>query len=128
MAHIEYEALTVTITTGTVGGLAGSGTGNSAKTYNGLLHAIQYVVGGSSWAEDTVLAITAEKTAMSLLSLTCTGAQTWFPRRTLVNAAGASLSSAISEPFPLADERIVVTVTSGSSGGTRTGTFRFWVS
>lgn len=130
MAYIQYEALTVTVTTGGVGLGGGAATSYSAKTYNGFLHGIRYItVVGTSMAEDFVLAITSEKSGATVLSIpSCTGSQTWYPRLTAVNSTGAVMSSGTAVSFPLADERLAITITSGSTSGTRTGTFHFWVS
>ena len=131
MAYIQYEALIVTVTTGGVGLAGPAATSYSAKTYNGFLHGVRFVnsTAGSSMAEDTILAIASEKSGDTVLNIaSCTGTQTWYPRASLHNTTGAVLSTGAVAEFPLADERLAITITSGSTSGTRTGTFYFWVS
>jgi len=132
MAYIDYEELTVSVTTstGALGGGDPTQASYSAKTFNGLLHGVRFVSGsgGSSMAEDMVLAITAERSGATALGVAvCTGTQTWYPRLITGTSAGAVMSTGAGIQFPLAHERLVFTITSGSTSGTRTGVFHIWV-
>lgn len=126
MPYVNYEAFTVSATTDSSGG-----SGYSANAYNGCLQAIQYVENETSTEALSLthgMAITAEKTSQELLSITCTGAQIWYPRAIGISSTGAALSSGVDIAFPLHNERILVTLTSGATGGERSGTYRVWVS
>jgi len=132
MAYIQYEELPVSVTTSTglLGGADPTQVTYSAGTYNGLLHGIRFVTGsgGSSMTEDMVLAVTGERSGATALGVAvCTGTQTWYPRLITGTSAGAVMSTGAGIQFPLANERLVFTITSGSSAGPATGTFHIWV-
>lgn len=122
MSHIEYESLIVAVTTST------SATSQTAGTYTGFVHAIDYAPSTSTpYSTDANFAITSEKGGLNILTIdNPTSTATYYPRAATATSTGAtSTGSAL---VPLHNERLVVTISNGSSSGARSGTFEFFIS
>lgn len=121
--YIDYEALSIGATTST-----DVVTSYTSKSFQGLLHCIQYVASTSTpWSTANNIAITGERTGLTFLNVPgTTGSTRWFPRGVVVTTTGGS-TSGDSPLIPVFDERFLVTLTSGSTSGGTTGTLRFFV-
>ena len=125
MANIEYESWSLSATTSS----GPSGSGATTKTWNGYLSAVQYVPSTSAIpSTGGSVAFTGTRTGITLFSfenLGSTAAGVYFPRVATVTTTGATSTGA--GLLPLFDETITVTLSSASTGGTKTGAFRFYV-
>ena len=126
MAFIHSEDITLSPTTSTSPLAA-----NSSKTYNGYLHAIQLDVSTSTpMSTGGLLEITGERTGMLLFSKANISADgRWLPRvvAVLSTDSDTATTGAVAERLPLFNERLVITVTSGSTSGTTSATLRLFV-
>ncbi len=128
MAIIQYESLLVTATS------SGSIGTYTSKTWLGYVHTIVFAPTTSSTGLTTStggsFAITAERSGLPVFALddtSTTKAGTYYPRSTTVTTTGAASTGAVS--IPLYNERMLVTMTSGSTTATtHTATFYFYVS
>lgn len=125
MAHFEYEAITLAATT------SSGATGTSTKTYNGYLHAVQYVPSTSvPLSTGGNLAVTATRTGASLFvieNLGSTASGLYFPRMGTVLSSDANTASTGVGVLPLFDETVTWTISSGSTGGAKAGIVRLYV-
>ena len=123
MANIEYETWPLSATT------SSGGSGATTKTWNGYLSAIQYVPSTSAIpSTGGLVAFTGTRTGMALFGfedLGSTAAGIYFPRVATVTTTGATSTGV--GLLPLFDETITITISCGSTGGTKTGAFRFFV-
>lgn len=126
MAWIHYEQVSLAPTT------SGSYSANTQNTYNGFLHALRYVASTGATvlpSTDGNLTVQGEKTGIQMLNLSdlsTAGTGTYYVRQATVNTSGAT-STGLAQ-FPLVNERLTITISSGSTGGTRTGTLSVFIS
>jgi len=131
MPLIQYEALAISATS------SGSITSYSSKTYTGYVDAVAYLPTTSSTGltptTGGAIVLTGELTSSviwTLNDISNTGAalRMWYPRApTVATTCSATASTGVAR-VPLYNERILVTVTSGSTDAvTKTGTLRFYV-
>lgn len=128
MANIRSEALSIAPTTTT------GDSWNTTATFNGQLHAIQYSPSTSATpSTGGNMLITGARTGLTLLNLDnlgSTAAGIYFPRfAPVTSTAGGTTGDTryAVDRHPLFNERITVTVSSGSTGGEKAGTVRFFV-
>lgn len=116
---------TVTVTTNS----SGDGTGYTSGNVNGVVHAVRYVK--TDYANGVDFVITGESSAIEILTGTDVNASaTYEPRAATHSIAGAALlyaagGAAVSNPIPVAGERVKIVVAQG--GDTKTGTFHVFV-
>ena len=127
MAFIDYEAMAITATS------SGTIATTSTKVFRGFLHAIEYDPSTASTilpSTDSSMAITLDVTGRTVLSLedmSTVHTGLYFPRVATVTTTGAASTGA--EAIPIHDERVVVTMTSGSTQAlTATAIVRIYVS
>ena len=112
MGYVNFESIAITATS------SGSHTHTSVKAYTGLVHMVRYIA--SATTSDVIgagatIAITGERNGQTILSLTAgpsTSASYYVVDTTVDTAGSASTGSA---SIPLANERVIITVTSGST-------------
>ena len=130
MAHFEYEALTLAGTTSS--GASGTGeTGASTGTYNGYLHAVQYVHStAATLSTGGHLTITGTRTGITLFSienLGSTASNVYLPWKATVLSTDANTASTGAGRLPLFNETLTWVISSGSTGGAKAGTLRLFV-
>ncbi len=108
MSYVEHESLTITATS------SGSIATTSAKVYNGLLSMIRYVASATTSSvignTGSVIAITAENSGLTLISLAVPSTSaTWPVRTAVVDTAG--VSTGVNGMLPLVNEHFIVTIT-----------------
>jgi len=126
MANIQYEGLAVTATS------SGVITTYSDTTFTGFVEMIRYVA--SATTSDVIgntastILIQAERSGTDLISVaTPATSATYYIRAATASTAGAGSTG--SAQIPLYNERLLVTITSGSTDTTtKNGTIRFYVS
>ena len=127
MAFIKSEDISLAPTT------SGALVVNSSNTYNGYLHAVQFIVSTSLTSTGGLLEVKGERTNIPLFTkadLSSGGAAgVYLPRlNTVLSTDAATLSTGLGwDKLPLFNERLVVTVTSGSTGGAKAATLRVFV-
>jgi hypothetical protein len=131
MPDIQYEALTISATS------SGAITSYSARTYRGFVEAVGYNPTTSSTGltptTGGAIIVKTELTSQTVFTLNDigdTGAwqRMWYPRVATVAATCSATASTGVGRIPLYNERLAVTVTSGSTDTvTKTGTLRFYV-
>lgn len=125
MPWIKYESLACTATT------SSGVTTNTANAYNGLLHAIRYTVSTSApMSTDGRVTITGTRTGITALIITNLGSTaggTYYPRLATVLSTSAETGSTGAAEVPLFNETLTLVFSTGSTGGTKAGTFEFFV-
>lgn len=123
MAYLKYERLVASATT------SGAVVTTSVETFNGYLRQVTFertTVPGTPFSTTLGWVLSGERTTSALFSIDGSTVTTIYrPAVTTVTSTGATSTG--SAPIPLAHERITVTVTSGSTEGTRYGIFHFYV-
>lgn len=119
---VKRYAVAITTATG------GAGTGYTSGDVRGLIHTIQYVADGTAPYENTVdVTITAEDTALPILSLTDVAAAfTYRPRAAVHDTSGnaslyAAAGEAVEDYIAVHGERVKIVLAQG--GDAKTGTF-----
>ena len=123
MGYMDYEQLVVTATT------SGVATANTVKSWRGKLYGVQFVASTSApYSTQMNVVLSGERNGSTFLDLDNASAGLRLPRQFTVTSTGSTgLGTPVPQPFPLFEERISFTITSGSTSGTKTGTWRLYV-
>lgn len=119
---VDYELMTLSATTSS--GASATSTG----TYNGFLHAVRYTIATNSTDRLSTggrLTLTGDRTGFALFILEDLGSTAdglYFPRMVTVLSTDAVTASTGSAMPPVFNERLTASISSGSTGGTKTGT------
>lgn len=127
MAYVEYESITVTMTA------SGNSTTYSSKAYTGFPVAISHTATtGTPLSTTCALTIKGENGLTILELAAASSTWTYYPRHLVDLTSGASTSTGTSLAYsvtgiPLAQEHILITLSSNASTAGCDETFKVWI-